>query len=150
GAETPAQRPVAHPAAIRKAEPPQRILPFPSSKESNGWIFPPEKLLRPAPKRDRERDREEFRQRMELITSKCLEFDVEGVVDAYTPGPVVTTYEFKPSPGVKVSKIASLENDLALALAAEKVRIERMPGRAAVGIEVPNRNRDLIALREVV
>jgi len=150
GLEASAARPVARPAALRRTDPPQRILPFPSSKESNGWIFPPEKLLRAAPKRDRDRDREEFRQRMELIAAKCLEFDVEGVVDAYTPGPVVTTYEFKPSAGVKVSKIASLENDLALALAAEKVRIERMPGRAAVGIEVPNRNRDLIALREVI
>jgi MiaB/RimO family radical SAM methylthiotransferase len=68
----------------RKADPPQRVLPFPSSKDSNGWIFPPERLLRAAPKRDRERDREEFRQRMELITSKCLEFDVEGVVALLT------------------------------------------------------------------
>ena len=113
-------------------------------------MFPPVKLLRAAPKRDRESDREEFRQTMELIASKCLEFGVEGTVDAYTPGPVVTTYEFKPSQGVKVSQVTSLENDLALALAAEKVRIERMAGRAAVGIEVPNRNRDLIALREVI
>ncbi len=143
-------RPVARPAQLKRPDPPQRILPFPSPKESNGWIFPPERLLRPAPKRDRETDREEFRQTMDFIASKCLEFDVEGTVDAYTPGPVVTTYEFKPSAGVKVARVANLENDLALALAAEKVRIERIPGRAAVGIEVPNRNRDVIALREVI
>jgi len=143
-------RPIAHPAQLIKEVTPQRILPFPSPKESNGWIFPPEKYLRPAPKRDRERDREEFQRTMELITMKCLEFGVDGVVDAYTPGPVVTTYEFKPSPGVKVARIAALENDLALALAAEKVRIERIPGRSAVGIEVPNKNRDLIALRDVI
>lgn len=146
-----APRPIARPAQmVRKPETPQRVLPFPALSSSNGWTFPPIKLLRAAPKRDREKDREEFRQTMELIGSKCLEFGVEGIVDAYTPGPVVTTYEFKPSAGVKVAKIAALENDLALALAAEKVRIERIPGRAAVGIEVPNRNRDLIALREVV
>jgi S-DNA-T family DNA segregation ATPase FtsK/SpoIIIE len=144
-------RPVAHPAQItKKPDPPQRVLPFPTLKENGGWVFPPEKLLRPAPKRDREKDREEYRQTMELIASKCLEFDVEGAVDAYTPGPVVTTYDFKPSAGVKVARVANLENDLALALAAEKVRIERIPGRAAVGIEVPNRNRDIIALREVI
>jgi DNA segregation ATPase FtsK/SpoIIIE, S-DNA-T family len=144
-------RPVAHPAQITKRpDPPQRVLPFPSLKENGGWVFPPAKLLRPAPKRDREKDREEYRQTMELIASKCLEFDVEGAVDAYTPGPVVTTYDFKPSAGVKVARVANLENDLALALAAEKVRIERIPGRAAVGIEVPNRNRDVIALREVI
>ena len=134
-----------------KAEPPpQRVLPFPSPKESNGWVFPPEKLLRPAPKRDRDKTREEFQQTMELIAAKCLEFGVEGAVDSYRPGPVVTTYEFKPSAGVKVAQVAGLENDLALALAAEKVRIERIPGRAAIGIEVPNRNRDLISLREIV
>jgi S-DNA-T family DNA segregation ATPase FtsK/SpoIIIE len=149
--DEPAPRPVARPAQMaKKADPPQRVLPFPKSRDASGWVFPPEKLLRPAPKRDRERDREEYRQTMELIAAKCLEFGVEGAVDAYTPGPVVTTYEFKPSAGVKVSQVASLENDLALALAAEKVRIERMAGRAAIGIEVPNRSRDLIALREVV
>jgi S-DNA-T family DNA segregation ATPase FtsK/SpoIIIE len=149
--ETPGPpRPVARPAQMKKSEAPQRVLPFPSPKESNGWIFPPERLLRAAPKRDRERDREEFRQTMDLIASKCLEFDVEGIVDTFTPGPVVTTYEFKPSAGVKVAQVSNLENDLALALAAEKVRIERIPGRAAVGIEVPNRNRDVIALREAI
>jgi DNA segregation ATPase FtsK/SpoIIIE, S-DNA-T family len=135
--DEPAPRPVARPAQMaKKPDAPQRVLPFPKARDSSGWVFPPEKLLRAAPKRDRERDREEYRQTMELIAAKCLEFGVEGVVDAYTPGPVVTTYEFKPSAGVKVSQVASLENDLALALAAEKVRIERMPGRAAIGIEV--------------
>ena len=141
---------VARPAQLKREDPPQRILPFPSPKESGGWIFPPERLLRAAPKRDREKSREEFVATMELITAKCLEFDVEGLVETYRPGPVVTTYEFKPSAGVKVARIASLENDLALALAAEKVRIERIPGRSAVGIEVPNRSRDLISLREVI
>jgi len=149
--DEPLPRPVARPAQMaKKPDAPQRVLPFPKSRDGSGWVFPPEKLLRAAPKRDRDRDREEYRQTMDLIAAKCLEFGVEGIVDAYTPGPVVTTYEFKPSAGVKVSQVSSLENDLALALAAEKVRIERMPGRAAIGIEVPNRNRDLIALREVV
>ena len=142
--------PVVRPAQLKKEVPEQRVLPFPSPKESNGWIFPPERLLRAAIKRDQEKSREEFLGTMELITAKCLEFGVEGVVETYRPGPVVTTYEFKPSAGVKVAKIASLENDLALALAAEKVRIERIPGRSAVGIEVPNKSRDLISLREVI
>jgi S-DNA-T family DNA segregation ATPase FtsK/SpoIIIE len=147
---TPSPVPVIRPAELKKEPTDQRVLPFPSPKESNGWIFPPEKLLRAAPKRDREKSREEFQGTMELINSKCMEFGVEGIVDTYRPGPVVTTYEFRPSAGVKVSKIASLENDLALALAAEKVRIERIPGRAVVGIEVPNRHRELISLREVI
>ncbi len=142
---------ISRPAQLKRVDaPPQRVLPFPSPKESNGWIFPPEKLLRSAVKRDREKSREEFQQTMELIAAKCLEFGVEGIVDSYRPGPVVTTYEFKPSAGVKVAQVSGLENDLALALSAEKVRIERIPGRAAIGIEVPNRNRDLISLREVI
>ncbi len=145
-----AARPVIRPAQIITPSTDQRVLPFPVPKEAGGWAFPPERLLKAAPKRDREKSREEFQGTMELITSKCLEFGVDGLVDTYRPGPVVTTYEFRPSAGVKVAKIAALENDLALALAAEKVRIERIPGRSAVGIEVPNRHRELISLREVI
>ena len=65
-------------------------------------------------------------------------------------GPVVTTYEFKPDPGVKYSRITGLSDDLCLALKAESIRIDRIPGKAFVGIEVPNRERDTIFLREVV
>ncbi|HEY8182909.1 MAG TPA: DNA translocase FtsK [Thermoanaerobaculia bacterium] len=85
-----------------------------------------------------------------LIEERCREFAVEGEVTAYHPGPVVTTFEFKPSAGVKYARVVNLGDDLALALKAESIRIERISGSSTVGIEVPNRKRDLITLRDVV
>ncbi|MGZ5473191.1 MAG: DNA translocase FtsK [Thermoanaerobaculia bacterium] len=85
-----------------------------------------------------------------LIEGRCREFAVEGEVTAYHPGPVVTTFEFKPSAGVKYAKVVNLGDDLALALKAESIRIERISGSSTVGIEVPNRKRELIALRDLI
>src|SRR6185295_6327392 len=84
-----------------------------------------------------------------LIEERCREFAVEGEVTAYHPGPVVTTFEFKPSAGVKYAKVVNLGDDLALALKAESIRIERISGSSTVGIEVPNRKRELITLRDI-
>ena len=86
----------------------------------------------------------------ELVESKCLEFKVEGKVEDVLPGPVITTYEFRPAAGVKYAQVVRLEEDLALGLQVEAVRIERIPGKATVGIEVPNPERQTIVLREVV
>ena len=82
----------------------------------------------------------------ELIRARCAEFGVEGNVVAISPGPVVTIFEFQPAPGVKVSQIVNLQDDLALALKAEAIRIERLPGRSTLGIEVPNKKKALIHL----
>ncbi len=84
-----------------------------------------------------------------LIGQKCAEFKVEGEIEEIQPGPVVTTYEFKPSIGVKYNRIVNLADDLALALKAESIRIERIPGRSTVGIEVPNPTAETIAIREL-
>jgi len=84
------------------------------------------------------------------LAEKCKEFNVTGQIKHICPGPVVTTYEFKPDPGVKYSRVVSLVDDLCLALKAESVRIDRMPGKPHVGIEVPNPRRETIFLREVL
>ena len=85
------------------------------------------------------------------IAAKCAEFGVEGEIVEYHPGPVVTTYEFRPAAGIKVNQVMGLSEDLALALSAESIRIERLPGRASVGIEVPNPGGgEIIALRDVL
>ena len=73
-----------------------------------------------------------------------------GAIVEIHPGPVVTTYEFKPDAGVKYAKVVSLADDLALALEAESVRIDRMGGRGTVGIEIPNEEREMIGLRAVL
>ncbi|MEO8650615.1 MAG: DNA translocase FtsK 4TM domain-containing protein [Acidobacteriota bacterium] len=86
----------------------------------------------------------------ESLSEKTKEFNVAGKVVNITPGPVVTTYEFKPDPGVKYSRVTGLVDDLCLALKAESIRIDRIPGKAFVGIEVPNYKRETIQLRDVI
>ena len=84
------------------------------------------------------------------LEEKCREFSVEGNVVQIHPGPVVTTYEFKPDAGVKYSKITGLADDLCLAMQAESVLIDRIPGKSTVGIQIPNPNREQISLRELL
>jgi S-DNA-T family DNA segregation ATPase FtsK/SpoIIIE len=86
-----------------------------------------------------------------LLTAKLADFDVMGHVTEIHPGPVVTTFEFEPAPGIKVSQIVSREDDLAMALRAQRIRIlAPIPGKAAVGVEIPNRRRRTVYLREVL
>jgi DNA segregation ATPase FtsK/SpoIIIE, S-DNA-T family len=81
---------------------------------------------------------------------KCAEFDVRGQVVRINPGPMVTTYEFKPEAGVKYSRVTGLADDLCLAMRAESILIERMAGQSTVGIQVPNHERETIHLRDVL
>ncbi|MDE3244738.1 MAG: DNA translocase FtsK 4TM domain-containing protein [Acidobacteriota bacterium] len=86
----------------------------------------------------------------DLIGQKLAEFKVKGLMVGMQPGPVVTVYEFQPDPGVPLAKVLGMEEDLALALKAEAVRIDRIPGKNLVGIEVPNAHRETITFREVL
>jgi S-DNA-T family DNA segregation ATPase FtsK/SpoIIIE len=85
-----------------------------------------------------------------LIEKKLDDFGVEGKITKVNPGPIVTMYEFEPAPGVKINKIVSLSDDLALALKAQSVRVSAIPGRAVIGIEVPNKQRETVSLREIL
>src|SRR5207245_5433567 len=98
--------------------------------------------------RSQKLEEEELKDRARAIEEKCLEFDVQGRVTQINPGPVVTTFEFKPEAGIKYSRIIGLTDDLCLALRAESILVERMPGKSTVGIQVPNRDREIIWLRE--
>ncbi len=93
-------------------------------------------------------DAEELKLLAQVLIAKYGEFEVTGQVTQINPGPVVTTFEFKPEAGIKYSRITSLTDDLCLALKAESILIERMPGKSTVGIQVPNREREIIWLRE--
>ncbi|MDI9612281.1 MAG: DNA translocase FtsK 4TM domain-containing protein [Acidobacteriota bacterium] len=95
-------------------------------------------------------DETELMERARLIAAKCAEFDVNGRIDKIHPGPVVTTFEFKPDAGVKYARITGLVDDLCLGIKAESMRIDRIPGKATVGIEVPNVHREIIMLRELI
>jgi DNA segregation ATPase FtsK/SpoIIIE, S-DNA-T family len=100
--------------------------------------------------RSQKLDEDELKVRARAIEDKCLEFDIEGRVTQINPGPVVTTFEFKPEAGIKYSRIIGLTEDLCLALQAESILIERIPGKSTIGIEVPNIHRQTIALREII
>ena len=115
-------------------------------------LLPPVNLLTAGPKTDSINDEvhKKFLEIGRLIEDRCREFAVEGEVTAYHPGPVVTTFEFKPSAGVKYAKVVNLGDDLALALKAESIRIERISGSSTVGIEVPNKRRELITLHDII
>ena len=95
-------------------------------------------------------DAEELKTLAQVLTDKCAEFDVHGQVTQINPGPVVTTFEYKPEAGIKYSRITSLSEDLCLGLRAESILIERMSGKSTVGIQVPNRERETIWLREII
>jgi S-DNA-T family DNA segregation ATPase FtsK/SpoIIIE len=132
----------------RKAVGQQAVLPVDLPKGDRSRL-PPVELLDPNPP-ERPISKKELSATAKRLQDSCEEFSVAGRVDAIHPGPVVTTFEFKPEAGVKLARITGLADDLALKLGAEKVRMERIPGRSAVGIEVPNRQRQTIGLREVI
>jgi S-DNA-T family DNA segregation ATPase FtsK/SpoIIIE len=95
-------------------------------------------------------DKEALMMNARLLERKLLDFNVEGDVSEVKPGPVVTMYEFAPAPGVKVNKIAGLADDLSMALKALSIRIVApIPGRGVVGIEIPNRDREMVYLKEI-
>jgi S-DNA-T family DNA segregation ATPase FtsK/SpoIIIE len=118
-------------------------------KNVSGFKLPPSTLLNAGegPQKVRE---DELREEAKVLVEKCGEFDVRGQVVQINPGPMVTTYEFKPEAGVKYSRVTGLADDLCLAMRAESILIERMAGKSTVGIQVPNHERETIHLRDVL
>jgi S-DNA-T family DNA segregation ATPase FtsK/SpoIIIE len=114
---------------------------------AGGFKLPPSSLLH-RPDEQQAVDSDELKLLAQVLTSKYAEFDVHGQITQINPGPVVTTFEFKPEAGIKYSRITNLTDDLCLALKAESILIERMAGKSTVGIQVPNRDREIIWLRE--
>ena len=114
---------------------------------AGGFKLPPSSLLHRADEQQTI-DAEELKLLAQVLVEKYAEFEVHGQVTQINPGPVVTTFEFKPEAGIKYSRITNLTDDLCLALKAESILIERMAGKSTVGIQVPNREREIIWLRE--
>jgi len=105
----------------------------------------------PSPKRKKSADDESLRLKSQLLENKLRDYGVQGQVVAVHPGPVVTMYEFQPAAGIKLSKISSLSDDLALAMSAMSVRIVApIPGKAVVGIEIPNLEREEVNFKELL
>jgi S-DNA-T family DNA segregation ATPase FtsK/SpoIIIE len=145
------------PARPRVAPRPPAPRPSPASKQptllarqpAGGYALPPLELLNDPTPQEGENEKD-LLARAQLLTDKFQEFDVDGKVVAIHPGPVVTTFEFAPEAGVRYSKIVGLVDDLCLGLKAESIRIDRIPGKSTVGIEVPNRHQEVIFPRELM
>jgi S-DNA-T family DNA segregation ATPase FtsK/SpoIIIE len=120
-----------------------------ASKSVTGFRLPPSTLLHrsddPSPVRE-----DVLRTSAQVLVEKCAEFDVTGQVVQINPGPVVTTFEFRPDAGIKYSRVTGLAEDLCLATKAESILIERMAGKSTVGIQVPNDERETIWLRDII
>jgi len=118
-------------------------------KNVSGFRLPPSTLLHrsddPSPVKE-----DELRASAQVLVEKCAEFDVLGQVVQINPGPVVTTFEFRPDAGIKLSRVTGLAEDLCLATKAESILIERMAGKSTVGIQVPNHERETIWLRDII
>lgn len=125
---------------------PSRRPPPPSGSD---YVLPPLDFLR---KYDPVKlaSKEEIKERSALLEAKLEDFGVQGRIVQFHAGPVVTMYEFEPAPGVKINRIVSLSDDLALALKARSIRISTVPGKSTIGIEIPNDKPEIVSLREML
>ncbi len=141
--------PVIQESELDDAEPPQPQSIALEKPRFRKFVLPPVELLSPA-ENSFPVSETELVELARKISAKCAEFGVTGSVTQIHPGPVVTTFEFKPDAGIKYSRITGLVDDLCLGIKAESIRIDRIPGKATVGIEVPNSQRETIMLRELI
>lgn len=131
-------------------EEPEIMAPESQEEEEIDYVFPSVELLDSPRQADVVND-EELRSNAELLKSKLANFGIELESVSVTPGPVITLYELVPASGVKISRIVSLENDLALALSAKGIRIiAPIPGKGTIGVEIPNHNPSIVNIRSVI
>ena len=146
------------PKVVKPEKPPkpvQATFEFMGTKEAkdskDAYQLPSPDLLDPVPPIEKKVSKEDMLAQSELLQHKLQDFDIQGRITQVYPGPVVTMFEFEPAPGVKVSRIVNLADDLALAMKAGSVRIVApLPGKAAVGIEVPNNTRETVYFRQIL
>jgi len=146
---------------IIKEEPPKREekprkkiieqLPFEFIAPKDSYTLPPLSLLDAVERKDTKMKRESLIMNSRLLEKKLADFGVEGRVTEVKPGPLIAMYELEPAPGVKINRITNLSDDLALALKAQSIRIiAPIPGKAAIGVEIPNHEREVVHLKEVI
>ena len=149
--DEPDPRPAPRPEPAAAAAPAVRVVAeLVDEPPEIDWMLPPINLLDTVTAR-KERMQDEIKRNVRVIESTLQTFGVAARVVGVNPGPAVTQYELQPAAGVQVKRITALHNDLSLALAASPLRIEApIPGKSAVGIEVPNKSASLVTIREVV
>ena len=153
GRRTPPAEPhiVDHRAERKKRDPSQEAFVFSERTTQGPYQFPDISIFQRPPEVGRRIDRESLIMNSRILEKKLADFGVTGRVVTVHPGPVITMYEFEPGAGVKVNRITNLADDLALALRALSVRIiAPLPGKSVVGIEIPNPQRDVVYLRDLL
>ncbi len=135
--------------AEKKAAAVQETFEF--FKEIGPYKLPDTSLLDTIEKKETRVDKDSIQANASILEKKLKDYGIDGRVTEVRPGPVITMYEFEPAPGVKVSKISNLSDDLAMALSAVSIRIiAPIPGKAVVGIEIPNKDRETVYIREII
>ncbi len=136
----------------KKKPPTQEHFPFMEQpKGAKEFILPPLSLLKDQPQTGPKVDEGLLKLNSKILVNKLSDYGIEGKVVRVNPGPIITVYEFEPAPGIKLSRIVNLSDDLAMALSAISIRIVApIPGKSVVGIEIPNRNREPVLLRPIL
>ncbi|MFO0411712.1 MAG: DNA translocase FtsK 4TM domain-containing protein [bacterium] len=136
------------PKPRREADDSQAAFDF--ARPSTGFDLPPLSMLTKPAKRVASVDEEALKQNAKMLEGVLQEFGVRGVIDQIRPGPVVTLYELVPAPGVKHGRVVALSDDIARSMSARACRISVVPGRNAIGIELPNARRETVYLRDLL
>ncbi len=144
------QSPVFKPVApLPRPQPQQEQFVF--MKEKGEFELPPLTLLDTYEKNDQEVQQQSLLMNSRLLEKKLKDFGVEGQVTEVSPGPVITMYEFEPAPGVKISRVTGLADDLSMAMRAVSIRIVApLPGKPVIGIEIPNSQRETVGLKDIL
>jgi S-DNA-T family DNA segregation ATPase FtsK/SpoIIIE len=139
------------PSRANKSRKRDIALPPPPEKHEGKWTLPPIALLDTHEGGNLKPDPTRLEHKARVLEEKLADFGVNGKVSGISPGPVVTMFEYAPAPGIKISRIVGLSDDLAMALKATSVRVVApIPGKAAIGIELPNEHRELVVIRDVL
>ncbi|MDH4232696.1 MAG: DNA translocase FtsK, partial [Nitrospirota bacterium] len=136
-----------------RTEPPKKAVkaaPEQKAVTKGGYELPSVELLKTYDASAARPSKEELLSNSSQLESKLADFDVEGRITHVNPGPVVTMYEFEPAPGVKINKVVSLADDLALSLKSQSLRVSPIHGKNTIGIEVPNKLREIVSFREIL
>ena len=137
------------PPVIKKKSALKKTVKQPNGM-SGDFVLPGIDLLEDPPPSTSKPTKDELIERSDLLEKKLKDYSIEGKVTYVSPGPIVTMFEFKPAAGIKISKVMSLADDLAMALKASSIRISPIHGRSTLGIEVPNKNRDAVFLKDII
>ncbi|CAN1608573.1 FtsK DNA segregation ATPase FtsK/SpoIIIE and related proteins [Candidatus Pelagibacterales bacterium] len=131
---------------------PQQQLPLESIKieKSTSYKIPPIKLLDDPVKIENQLDEESYKTQSKFLENVLLDFSISGEIKRVSAGPVVTLYEFEPTAGIKTSKIINLSEDIARNTSSISTRVATVPGKSTIGIEIPNKVRENVALKEII